>query len=295
VTEILVGTRRGLREAAGGPEGVTEPIVALAAGGQVRWALVGRGDVLRSDNGEWGPAGSVDRFTGRCVLPTDDAVLIGTAEAHLFRLRRGVVELDEAFEAAPGRDRWSTPWGGPPDTRSMAVDQGGAVYVNVHVGGILRSREPGTWEPTIDIDADVHQVVTHPSRTGTVLAACAGGLAVSTDGGDSWDIAADGLHGPYSRAVAVAGDTVLVTASTGPFTDRAAVYRRSLDGAGPFERCTGGLPEWFTSNIDTHCLAAGGSLVAFAAEGDVWVSEDEGRTWERAGSDLPEVTCVVIA
>jgi hypothetical protein len=294
VTEILVGTRSGLRESSGEGQAVTEPIVALAADGPVRWALVGDGDILRSDDGAWEPAGSVDRFTGRCLLPTDDALLIGTSEAHLFRLHRGAVELDDGFEAAPGRGDWTTPWGGPPDTRSMAVDRGGARYVNVHVGGILRSREPGTWEPTIDMAADVHQVIAHPSRPGTVLAACARGLAVSADGGDSWEIAADGLHAPYARAVAMAGDTVLVTASTGPFTDRAAIYRRPMDGGGPFERCTGGLPEWFPSNIDTHCLAAGDSLVAFAADNAVWVSEDEGRTWDRGASDLPAVTCVAI-
>jgi hypothetical protein len=119
---------------------------------------------------------------------------------------------------------------------------------------------------------------------------------VSADGGDSWDVGNEGLHGSYCRAVAVAADTVLVTASTGPFTDRAAVYRRSLDGGDPFERCTGGLPEWFPSNIDSHCLAASDSAVAFGTDrGEVWISEDEGRIWERAASDLPAVTCVAMA
>jgi hypothetical protein len=296
VTEILVGTRGGLTGATGRPEGMSEPIVDLAVSGDVRWALVGRGDVLRSDDGGWERVDSLDRYAGRCLLPTDDAVLVGTSEAHLYRLRRDALELDEGFEAVAGRDRWYTPWGGPPDTRSMSVDDAGTVYVNVHVGGIVRSRDGAAWEPTIDIDADAHQVLADPARANTVLAACARGLAVSADGGDSWDVGNEGLHGSYCRAVAVAADTVLVTASTGPFTDRAAVYRRSLDGGDPFERCTGGLPEWFPSNIDSHCLAASGSAVAFGTDrGEVWISEDEGRTWERAASDLPAVTCVAMA
>jgi hypothetical protein len=294
VTDILVGTRGGLRGPGGESDPTGEPIVALASVADVRWALVG-GDVLRSDDGRWDRVATIDEYRGRCIVPTDDGLLVGTSEAHLFRIRRGAAELVESFEEVSGRDDWYTPWGGPPDTRSMSVDAAGTVYVNVHVGGVVRSRDGATWEPTIDVDADVHQVMAHPTAPGTVLAACAGGLAVSTDGGDSWDITADGLHAPYSRAVAVAGETILLTASTGPFTDQAAVYRRSLGGGEPFERCTGGLPEWFPSNIDSHCLAARGSVAAFGTDrGEVWVSEDEGRTWELASSDHPAVTCVLV-
>jgi hypothetical protein len=296
VTEILVGTRAGLEtvDAQAGP--VAEPIVALGAAGTVRWALVGGGDLVRTDDGGWERVASLGvDYTGRCLLPTDDEVLVGTSEAHLFRLRRDVLELEDSFEQAPGREEWYTPWGGPPDTRSMSADPAGTVYVNVHVGGILRTRPGADWEPTIDIDADVHQVLAHPSQPNVVLAACAGGLAISEDGGETWDVSADGLHGPYCRAVAVAEDTVLVSASTGPFTKQAAVYRRPLRGTGPFERCTGGLPEWFPSNIDSQCVAARASVVAFGTDrGDVWVSGDEGRTWDRAAGGMPPVTCILV-
>ena len=295
LTRILVGTRAGLRSVDQADDGVTEPIVALGARGDVRWALVGPGDVLRSDDGTWERVASVEGYAGRSLLSTDDDVLVGTSEAHLYRLRRDVLELDEAFEGAPGRDDWYTPWGGPPDTRSMSVDVAGTVFVNVHVGGILRSRGTGGWEPTIDIDADIHQVLAHPERERVVLAPGAGGLAITEDGGDTWDLTADGLHGPYCRAAAVAGETVLVSASTGPFTKQAAVYRRPLDGSAPFERCGGGLPEWFPSNIDSHCLVARGDLVALGTDrGEVWVSTDAGRSWDRAADGIPPVTCLLL-
>jgi hypothetical protein len=295
VTEIVVGTRGGLESVEGRTEEIREPIVALGAAGEARWALVGRGDLLRGDDGRWEREASLQGYAGRCLLPTDEGVLVGTSEAHLFRLRRSALELEDAFEQVPGRHDWYTPWGGPPDTRSMSVDPAGTVYVNVHVGGIVRARQGGEWEPTIDIDADVHQVLGHPSRESFVLAACAGGLATSDDGGDTWDVTADGLHGSYCRAVAVAGDTVLVSASTGPFTSQAAVYRRPLAADAPFDRCGDGLPEWFPSNIDTHCLAALGSVVAFGTdEGEVWVSDDEGRTWDRAAAEIPAVTCLLM-
>jgi hypothetical protein len=293
VTEILVGTSAGLEPVSGGSAEVSEPIVALAAGANQRWALVGQGDLLRSDDGAWERVASVEGYRGRCVLPTDEALLVGTSEAHLYRLSRDALELADGFEEVDGREDWYTPWGGPPDTRSMAVDPAGTVFVNVHVGGIVRTRDGTTWEPTIDIDADVHQVAAAPD--GTILAACARGLAASEDRGETWEISDDGLHGSYCRAVAVAADTLLVTASTGPFSEQAAVYRRSLRGGEPFERCGGGLPEWFPSNIDTHCLGARDALVAFGTDqGEVWVSEDEGRTWTKAADDIPAVTAVLV-
>ncbi len=267
--------------------GVTADVVGL-------WALARDGVVLRTDDGEWEEAASLRDPKPRCLLPHDDGLLIGTAQARLFRLRRDTVEPVEGFDEVPGRDGWYTPWGGPPDTRSMTADAAGTVYANVHVGGIVRSAPDGGWQPTIDIDTDVHQVIAHPDRPGVVLAATAYGLARSDDTGDTWDLSDEGLHAPYCRAVAVAGETLLVTASTGPSTRRAAVYRRPLDGQGPFERCETGLPEWFTSNLDTHCLASRGSAVALGtAEGAVWMSRDEGRSWEQAEDGLARVTAVL--
>jgi hypothetical protein len=93
----------------------------------------------------------------------------------------------------------------------------------------------------------------------------------------------------------VAGDQVLVSASTGPFTDRAAVYRRPLDADGPFERCIDGLPEWFRSNVDSHCLVADGATAALGTgEGEVFRSEDAGASWERMATDLPPVRALLL-
>ena len=160
----------------------------------------------------------------------------------------------------------------------------------------MRSGDGGrSWEPTIDIHSDVHQVLSHPD-SGLVLGATARGLAVSADEGQTWRFDAEGLHGAYLRAVAVAGGTVLVTASTGPRTDRAAVYRRRLDDTGPFQQCRAGLPEWFPDNIDTHCLAASASDVALGtSDGSVYASSDEGQSWSALGSGLPPVRCVALA
>jgi hypothetical protein len=294
-TALLVGSDTGIHTVGDGAHDLQgTSVVALAAESARLWALGGDGTILRSEDGRWERLAGMTGLAGRCLLATEEGLLVGTAQARLFRLRRDVLEPVDAFDQVPGREDWYTPWGGPPDTRSMALDAAGSVYANVHVGGIVRSTSDGSWEPTIDIDRDVHQVVSHPERTGRVFAATAYGLADSADGGETWDVSDDGLHGSYARAVAIAGDVLLLTASTGPFTNQAAIYRRPMDGAGPFQRCTAGLPEWFGANLDTYCLAAHGARAAFGTgEGEVWMSTDQGATWAQAADGLGDVSALL--
>lgn len=270
------------------------PVTAIAAGDGI-WAVVGDHGIVRSDGRErWSRVASIPGLAIRCLLPLGEEALAGTAEAHLYGIASGVAERVEAFEDVRGRDGWYTPWGGPPDTRSLAAAGDGTIFANVHVGGIPKSPDGGmTWRPTIDVDADVHEVVCHEDL---VLAACAQGLAVSADGGESWRVDSEGLHGRYCRAVAATPEAILVSASTGPFTDRAAVYMRPLRSDAAFSKCGGGLPEWFGSNIDSHHLAADGERVALGgADGDVWVSYDHGESWELAAKGLPDLSGLVFA
>lgn len=282
-TQIVLATPRGLRAVDGSTvawEGrdVTS-VVALSGGG---WLAVVEHATVVDDAGRI--HAEVPGAAVTCVTGRGDGALAGTDGAGLVRIDGDRALPVAGFADADGRSTWYTPWGGPPATRSIATAPDGTVYVNVHVGGILRSRDDGqTWQQTIDIDVDVHQVVSDPS--GVLLAACgAGGLAVSRDGGSSWRIDTAGLHATYCRAVAVAGDAVLVSASLGPRGGRAALYRRPLAAEGELERCTAGLPSWFEGNIDTHRLDARADLAAFAsADGRLFVSEDAGASWVDAG------------
>ena len=303
MTTIWAATSDGLYRI-GGPD----PEVALAghsvsfmaqvgptpqAGPEMR-AIVDEHQIWgRPDGGEWAKVASLPGFRANCLAFTD-RWLIGSAEAHLFEVEDGTTVALERFDAAPGRHEWYTPWGGPPDTRSIA-EWDEHVYVNVHVGGIVRTADAGTsWTPTIDIDADVHQVTT--AEGALVLAACADGLAVSSDHGDTWEERADGLAHRYARGVTVVGDTVLLSTSRGPRGGEAAVYRAPLAG-GAFERCTQGLPASFDGNIDSHCLDGrpAGADVAFGTEdGRVFVSEDAGSSWELAAEGLPRVRRVLV-
>lgn len=301
---VLAGTAGGLVDVGAG-------VVADLAGHDVSavndgWALIDRRAVARlavvaagaaAGAGPGAPAPGWATPTCVAAAPGDPsgAALVGTAGAHLLRVA-AAWERVEAFERADGRRDWYTPWGGPPDVRSVSTAPDGTVLVNVHVGGILRSADGGaSWAPTIDIHADVHQVVALDG--GRAVAACAEGLATSDDGGATWSLHDGGLHATYARSVAVAGKTVLIGVSTGPDGRQAAVYRRPLSGEAPLERCGNGLPEDLGGNVDTFRLAgAPDGTAAFATvDGRVFVSADEGATWEQAGERLPAVRCLVVA
>ena len=306
---VLAGTGKGLFsfDAALGERRVEleghDVRVVAPAGWKVLWAVVDQAEVWRSDDLiGWKAVASLadlpgERLQAECLADTrandEDGILVGTSRAHLVRLTHDRLERVESFDQVPGRDAWYTPWGGPPDVRSITEDRD-SVFVNVHVGGVLRTRDRGaTWQPTISIDADVHRVVTGGGR---VYAAGARGLSVSQDGGETWRLSAKGLHAGYCRSVAVCGETVLLSAADGPGGGRSAVYRTDLDGQG-FERSRQGLPEWFGDNIDSLCLDSlpDGSLAAFGTQsGEVFASGDQGATWSRLTAGLASVRCVLV-
>ena len=309
---ILVAAPNGLRsfDARGQEVAATQhagrPVTAVVRDGPELWAIVDGSEIWYAPDERWRQVATLEGVEGTCLAMTD-AIHAGTSEARLFRLTDGTNRLDrqrpvgsahrlesvDAFDAAEGRDAWYTPWGGPPATRSIS-EWGEDVYVNVHVGGVVHTGDGGAnWNPTIDIDADVHQVAT---AEGLVLAAGARGLSMSTDKGATWSLRSDGLEARYCRAVVVYGDQVLVSASNGPRGGRAAVYRGGLED-GAFERCRSGLPEWFDDNIDTYCLDAlnDGSFAAFGTnDGSVYASDDGGTTWRELVTGLPPVRNVLV-
>jgi hypothetical protein len=290
---VMVATADGLFEVGGAVRAVLpeREVTALSRGPGGWWSVLDGHNIARSADGEgWEPAG-VTPGKGTCVLEAGEGVFVGTTQAHLLRLEGDQLAMVEAFDAVEGRSEWYTPWGGPPDTRSLSAAGDRSLHVNVHVGGIVRSTDGGrSWTPTIDIDTDVHQVLAHPDADGVVLAACGAGFARTEDGGDTWTFDNEGLHATYCRAVAVAGPVSLVSASRSHRGEQGAVYRSGPEG---WERCTNGLPEWFDGNVDSHCLAASGSDVALGSpSGAVFVSSDAGASWSEAATGLPPISAV---
>lgn len=292
MTTILVATRAGLYRIREWPELLhIEPILDVAGD----YVLVGGLGVQEGFD-------QTDEYVevpgATCLLWTGRELLAGTQGAHLVRvgIDGRANEPVRSFDEVEGRESWYQPHGGPPAARTTAVDGEGRLYVNVHVGGIVRSDDDGrSWRPTIDIDTDVHQVVTVPGRPGLVLAATARGMAVSDDYGSKWRVVDDGLFAPYARAVAVGDDTVFLSASEGPDGAKAAVYRRPLAGTRRFGKCRGGFPEHLTGNVDSGCIAASGRLVVVGTpDGRILRSEDAGLRWQQLTTGLPPVTRIYL-
>lgn len=282
--QLRIGTADGLLEP---PDGITidGPVrifgdAALGADGRIWW---------RRDAG-WSVLASAAGLL--CAADAPGGLLFGTEGAHLRRVGPHGLEPLPGFDATPGRDGWHTPWGGPPDVRSLAVTEHNVLLANVHVGGIARSVDAGrTWMPTIDVNANVHQVRAVEGRAELVLAAAAVGLCRSDDAGATWHMIDDGLHATYCRAIAATPEMVLMSASEGPRGRRSAIYRRPLAGDAAFERVT----EWLDGNVDTHTLDARGDDAAFGTrEGIVWHSHDAGATWAVAHEGLAPITSISI-
>ena len=297
---LLIGTRDGLRTDDGALLGLDgRSIRALAGRPDNAWVVVDGREVWRLNEGRLASVASaaVGDPALTCTVPTPTGVLLGTDGAYLRYLDGPALRPVPGFDEAEGREHWFTPWGGPPATRSMVMDEEGALYANVHVGGVLRSDDDAeTWQATaLDIRADAHQVIAPEGHDGLLLAATSRGLAISRNRGDSWDMDARGLHATYARAVALSGSTILLSVARGPGGQDAALYRRSLDGTEPFVRCRDGLPDHFDGNIDTHGLVADGPNAALAGpDGALYCSADTGQTWRRTLTGLPAVYALLI-
>ncbi|HEX4490259.1 MAG TPA: hypothetical protein VH914_03550 [Acidimicrobiia bacterium] len=248
-------------------------------------------------DGEWTPLATADAQLA-CLVTLDDVVYAGAVGPQVYRFVDGALAPVADLDAVAGRDEWHRV-GWDLHVRSMTKTVDGALLANVHVGGIIRSTDQGTsWEPTIDVDADVHEVRAHPTRAEIVVAAAAVGFCVSRDGGRTWAVLDDGLHATYARAVAFAGDDVLVSISDGPFATRSAIYRVRdiVDPAGTShpERVGDGLPEWLDGNVDTRGLAASDTTLALAdGSGSVWIRKG-GDGWTNAARDLSRVNALAI-
>jgi len=273
-------------------------VSALAVGDGMAWAILDARELWRQERGgRWEPVAEAQGRKATCVLPAASGLLVGTDEAHLLRLRGKALEPVESFDQIEGREEWFTPWGGPPATRSLTEGPTGTLFANIHVGGVARSTDGGkSWRPTMDIGADVHQVLAHPEDASTVFAAAAIGLGISSDGGENWTFRRAGLHATYQRAVAVSGDRVLVSTAQSERGRQSAVYRLGMGKKPHFEKYEEGLPTWFSDNIDTYCLAAHGEAAVIGdPNGSLFVSQNGGETWELLEKDLPGIRCLAFA
>ncbi len=284
------------------------PVRGLAPDGRGGALAIVDGHSLRRrpPGGEWTTV-ATSEFDLSCCMAVAVDIYVGTDDARMLRLSHASAALDpiDGFDRVAGRDSWfagsaivnGQRLGPPLGIRSVAANANGSVlFANVHVGGIPRSLDGGsTWVPTIDINTDVHEVRGHPSDPNIVAAAAAVGLCISRDAGATWTIEREGLHAPHCSAVAFSGDDILLSASTDPFAAQGRIYRRPVKPDGPITAVEDGMPAWTEGKADTGCIATNGSSVAIADRaGNLYASDDFGRTWSRRNASLPAPSGVLI-
>lgn len=297
---VIDGTRRR-HELAGEPIG---GLVADGRGGAL--AIVGGHSLRRrSADGQWHTIAEAASPLA-CMLAVDDKIFVGTNDGArlLCTVHGGPLEPLTGFDAVAGRDKWYAGTfevdgkvvGPPLGVRSLsAAPEGRVLYAAVHVGGIPRSTDGGvSWQPTLDIDSDVHEVCVHPTRTDIVAAATAVGLGLSRDGGTSWTLETEGLHAPYCSAVAFAGDDILVAASAHHFASEGAVYRRALDGGSSLAAVRVTPSSRTVGIVDTAGIAVRGAVLAIADQGNLYMSHDAGHTWSRPADDIPDTSALLL-
>ena len=270
-------------------------------------AIVGRHSLCRrAPSGEWATV-ATSEFELSCCIAVRDAIYVGTDDARMLRLAHegGVLHPIDGFDNVAGRHAWfagsaivnGQRLGPPLGIRSVAANSNGSIlFANVHVGGIPRSMDGGsTWQPTIDLKSDVHEVRAHPADPDIVVAASAVGLCISRDAGATWTIERSGLHASYCSAVAFSGDDILVSASTDHFAAQGRIYRRPINPDGDIVAVENGLPAWINGVVDTGCIATNGSTTVVVDRGGIlYLSTEFGLAWSRSSSELPNPSSVLI-
>ncbi|MGO8670349.1 MAG: WD40/YVTN/BNR-like repeat-containing protein [Capsulimonadaceae bacterium] len=289
-------------------EMANQPVRGLAPDGRGgALAIVGRHSLRRrASSGEWATV-ATSEFELSCCMSVRDIIYVGTDDARMLRLSPGSSVLDPitGFDTVPGRDTWyagsamvnGQRLGPPLGIRSVAASSNASVlFANVHVGGIPRSMDGGrSWQPTIDIHSDVHEVRAHQTDPNLVVAASAIGLCISRDAGATWAIERDGLHASHCYAIALSGDDIIVSASTDFFAADGRIYRRPVKPDGSLAAVEGATPAWIEGFVDTGCIAANGSSIAVAdRSGNLYGSDDFGQSWSCRSTGLPVPSGVLI-
>ena len=178
-----------------------------------------------------------------------------------------------------------------------ATTDGTVVPANVHVGGIQGSTDRGvTWEPTIGVGSDLHEVRTRHSQPRIAIAPSAIGLCISRDGGTTWFLEQECLNATYCSAVAFSGDNIFVGASEDQFVAQGAVYRRPLDAQVPFVPAGSDPPTWTDGTVDTNCIeVVGDSARVIADRGSrLDICADAECVWSRCPDRIPAPSSLLI-
>src|SRR3989442_11080342 len=122
----LAGTTDGLLELdEGGRPGPIHhagpDVPAVAPEGWELWTILDGSAVWHTAAIDWWfHVGTLEGLRGNCLADTRAGLIVGTSEARLFRVAGEGLEPVGGFDGVEQRSKGDTPWGGPPDTRSLS-------------------------------------------------------------------------------------------------------------------------------------------------------------------------------
>jgi hypothetical protein len=253
----------------------------------------------------------------------EEELWCGTIPGGLFRSTDGGDSwiLCRSLWDDPRRQQW---FGGGfdfPGIHSVCVDPRDASHVTIAIscGGVWRSRDSGaSWtlvgkglrnaymppeqahDPVVQ---DPHRLVRCPARPDRQWMQHHNGIFVSDDAGENFRELTDLPLAHFGFAVAV-HPTDPDTAWFVPAhkdeqrvaVDARVAVTRTRDGGDSFDVLTDGLPgEHAYDLVYRHALDVddSGERLAFGSTtGSLWVSDDQGDTWQTVSTHLPPVLCV---
>jgi photosystem II stability/assembly factor-like uncharacterized protein len=233
-------------------------------------------------------------------------VYAGTEPSNLYRSEDDGETWTEFPRLAelPSAPTWSfppRPWTSHVRCITLSHHDPNLIFAGIELGGVMRSLDAGeTWEDRKPgSQHDSHAIAMHPVDPTRVYEAAGGGIAVSTDGGDTWRGADEGMDRHYCWALAV--DPVdpnlwYVSATHG------ARYAHREDGnsAGQIYR-RDHSDEWKALTIngetESHNMPyallvprhSPGTLLAGYRDGELMYSEDKGNNWRSIGVVSPGI------
>lgn len=253
-----------------------------------------------------------------------DRLFLGTEPGGLFRSDDGgdSFALVESLWNHPSRlSQW---FGGGRDEagiHSVIVDprDNRRVLVGISCAGVFETTDDGVnWEPRnvgvradyladpdVAVGQDPHLVTMAPSNPDIVWQQNHVGIFRSVDGASNWvDITEKGGPASFGFAVAVAEDNpdrawVVPARSDEQRTaiDHGLFVCRTDDGGVSWQQYRNGLPQKNVYDLTfRHALDICGSTLAFGTtNGNIYVSDDDGESWETVANHLPPVYSVRFA
>jgi photosystem II stability/assembly factor-like uncharacterized protein len=266
--------------------------VFALAGGRDLLLAGGRGCVYRRQGRRWetlplkDPEGQVWSIAVDPRAPA--TVFAGCRPLALWRSE----DAGERWEELSIRLPAGLPAPHTPRVTSIVVEPD-AIWCGVEVGGVLVSGNGGgAWTPANDglPSLDIHAL----ARDRGLLAATPRGIARLGSPGGAWTVTDLRAPWTYCRALAAGPRGVLCGLGDGPPGTRGAVVVSEDDGRSWHSAL---FPGAAASTVWSLAVAADGSDLALAAaiRGELFDSEDAGRTWQRLARAFREVRAAFIA